>query len=1111
MRRQSRPIALTFVLLLMLGTTAIPGSPVEARATAGRYIVRFTDTAVTSTRQRTQSHVRLGSLDSGWRVDAGRVTQRIRSVRSMGIKPRHVFRNGIGGFSATLTAAQVTRLREDPNVAGVDIDAPVSVEDRVEGSVVSVAKVSPQTIPTGVRRIGATQQPLAHIGSGTDTNVDIAVIDTGIAAHPDLRIAGGVNCTGVGGGSYNDVYGHGTHVAGIIGARDNGFGVVGVVPGARLWAIKSIGDNGRGATSDILCGLDWMIGEQQSADGPRFTAANMSIAGPLVYPNRPCGIGTGDAYHQLICAALDSGIVIAAAAANDHRVVNLRPAIYDEPITVGAIADFDGKPGGKGKQKSICPWYSVDTDDTFANFSDWGPAVDILAPGKCILSTFTRGRYAWMSGTSMATPLVAGAIALYRMRYPDAKPQQVKQALVSAGTLDWRTSTSPDGRRYRLLQVWRFTPPPVFSVSAGTGRLGGAGTSHGIKVSVSRKYGHYRPISVRVQSDPVGVGSVTLRLGTGVDIGTLRLLGSAALVTGTYQVTVIATDGETRATTSVPITVDADPPEGSITGPAPRTTTVQTGRTVRLTASATDAGSGVASRTVRRRAATPTGLMSCAGATYRFEGPGTTPKGTTPFTVSGPKDGVCYQWALTSTDRVGNTSVVYTGAVWIDGSAPLDATASAQGAAAVRGSTVWYRGGAKGTFTLTLTGKDPQSGITDLRASRIGGSGWEADPATSISIDPGNRSASITRTYRFGAGSTASSLTVTSVDGVGKSRTTTLQTRPDTVVPDLSIASPVKQTWLGSDQAVVRYAASDAGAGIGKVSAQRERAALPSRAAGCTAVTWEHDGPAATVTGGSFTSGSLERDTCYRWVVTATDRVGHARSRTTAPVAIDPTRPEVGEVRLTIARGTVGTKGSIPMLASWTLRAAPVGTTSYQVARSGDAGASWQAITHAKGTAKAQALTIGSGVATTVSVRARSTTGAVSPWATSVLLTPRLVQEDAPGVTTSSGWSRATVAAASGGHRLESTKRGASVTFRFTGHRVGLVAARGSRLGHAIVRIDGSTVATVSLRASSTQDRRIVWTRSLGTGAHTITVVVKDGRVAVDGFVVTKSGKGATR
>ena len=1112
MRCSPTAMALAIVLAIGAGLT-IADSPADARAVGGQYIVRFADKAVSGPSTSARSRVRVGDIASGWRVDKPQLTRRIRSVRAMGIKPKHVFRHGIAGFSARLTAAQVTRLRADPSVAAVEIDAPVSVEgERVEGSVVSVASVSPQQVPTGVRRIYADEQPLAHIGSGADTDVDIAVIDTGIEAHPDLRIGGGVNCTGVDSTNYGDVYGHGTHVAGIIGARDNGVGVVGVVPGARMWAIKSLDDDGHGSTSTVLCGLDWMIGQQQSAGGPRFLAANMSIAGPLVYPNRPCGRGTGDTYHVFICAALDSGIVIAAAAANDHRVVNLRPAIYDEPITVGAIADFDGEPGGKGLQSDICPWYSPDTDDTYANFSDWGAAVDILAPGKCILSTFTKGRYAWMSGTSMATPYVAGAVALYRMRYPNAQPQQVKQALVSAGTRDWRTGTSPDGRAYRLLQVRTLTVPPTFLVSTGAGGLlGGADTSHGIQVTLSRKDGHYRPIQVRAASDPDGIGYTTLAIGEGNHSGTLRLLGTDALASGPLDVTVTASDGELEATTTVRVNIDADDPVVTVTSPAPGATTVQRGHTVRIAAHGSDALSGIASRTLTRRRAAPSGLMSCDGVTFATDGDPVTVTGSGPYSRSGPLDGVCYQWALTTTDKAGNSAVDRSGAVWIDGSAPLASTASAEGEAVVRGSTIWFRGGSEGDFTLTATGRDPQSGIGALSVSGIAGASWSAGPKQPTIANPGARTATTMRAFHFGSSSAASTVSLTAVDGVGRTTVTTLQVKPDTAAPGLTITSPVRQTWLGSDQATVHFTAADAGSGIATISARRQRAPLPSKSAGCGDVSWSSDGSAQALSGDRFTATGLERDTCYRWVLRATDRLGHARSRTTAPVAIDPTRPVVEQLRVSVARQPVGATGEIPVFASWVLASRPVGSTTYQVAKTGDGGATWPAVDHSPASATRDTTYISDGRATTLAVRARSSTGAISSWAVGPKVTARLAEEDATSVSHSSGWSRVQLAAASGDYRLESTKHGASVTYDFTGSSIALVAARGETLGLAIVRIDGTQVATVTLTSSNAVNRQIVWNKGLTSGKHTITIVVKDGRVVVDGFVTTQTAEGDAR
>lgn len=444
------------IISLALALSLVPLGVTGVSAASGDYIVRYKDGAVTRAAPRME---RLGARRARL-VDGAKLQRHVRSARSQGIRPKQVFRHSVGGFSARLTAAQVRDLRADPAVASVVPDLPIRIaDDEVQASIVTVAKVSPQKIPAGIRRIGANRQPLAHIGTGKNTSVDIAVFDTGIAAHPDLRIAGGVDCIGSGGVSYSDKHGHGTHVAGIIGAKDNEVGIVGVVPGARLWSIKVIADNGKGLTSELLCGLDWLIAQQLSPDGPDFVAANMSIAGPLDFPNAPCAAGTEDMTHVLMCTAMDLGVTFAVAAANDSRVVDKQPAIYEEPITVGAIVDYDGKAGGLGSQAAVCPWASSDADDTYANFSNWGKGVDILAPGKCVLSTYTGKRYAWMSGTSMATPYVAGAIALFRLQFPDARPQQVKRGLVTGGTLDWRTGTSPDGRKYPLLQVRSLAMP----------------------------------------------------------------------------------------------------------------------------------------------------------------------------------------------------------------------------------------------------------------------------------------------------------------------------------------------------------------------------------------------------------------------------------------------------------------------------------------------------------------------------------------------------------------------------------------------------------------------------------------------------------------------------
>src|SRR5204863_948265 len=136
--------------------------------------------------------------------------------------------------------------------------------------------------------------------------------------------------------------------------------------------------------------------------------------------------------HKAICRVVASGVTVVAAAANDSGSASLRvPAAYNEVITVSALADTDGKPGGLGGHRCYS-WGSYDVDDTFADFSNFGSDVDLIAPGKCIWSTIPGG-YAYMSGTSMAAPHVTGAVALVKATRPALTPAEVSEALQSLG------------------------------------------------------------------------------------------------------------------------------------------------------------------------------------------------------------------------------------------------------------------------------------------------------------------------------------------------------------------------------------------------------------------------------------------------------------------------------------------------------------------------------------------------------------------------------------------------------------------------------------------------------------------------------------------------------
>jgi subtilisin len=177
--------------------------------------------------------------------------------------------------------------------------------------------------------------------------------------------------------------------------------------------------------------------------------ANMSLGGLSLFGSlSTCG-STWDPMHPAICRSVQAGVTYAVAAGNSAaNANNYVPATYAEVITVSALADFNGQPGGGAP--ATC---RADEDDTFANFSNYGADVDLIAPGVCILSTYLGGGYNTFSGTSMASPHVAGAAGLVKAANPGASPAQVRTTLQSAGNLNWNDADDPDPTKERLLNV----------------------------------------------------------------------------------------------------------------------------------------------------------------------------------------------------------------------------------------------------------------------------------------------------------------------------------------------------------------------------------------------------------------------------------------------------------------------------------------------------------------------------------------------------------------------------------------------------------------------------------------------------------------------------------
>ncbi|MDW7650981.1 MAG: S8 family peptidase [Bacillota bacterium] len=291
-------------------------------------------------------------------------------VREMGGTIKYTY-SMVPGIAASLPEAAVSSLLRNPSVVSVDLDGEVYAI----GS--ETAYEAELNNAWGVKHIGAgAVHEAVYMGSG----VKVAILDSGIAIHEDLTIAGGVNFTRGNSNNYDDKNGHGTHVAGTVAALRNGYGVVGTAPEVELYAVKVLGNGGMGNWSDIIAGIEWAMD-----NGIQVT--NNSY-GSKTDPGELVQAAFDKAYYE-------RGIIHVAAAGNsgnsDGTGENVGyPAAYESVIAVAA----------------------TDINNERAGFSSTGPQVELAAPGVGINSTYLNNEYRELNGTSMASPHVAGVAAL---------------------------------------------------------------------------------------------------------------------------------------------------------------------------------------------------------------------------------------------------------------------------------------------------------------------------------------------------------------------------------------------------------------------------------------------------------------------------------------------------------------------------------------------------------------------------------------------------------------------------------------------------------------------------------------------------------------------------